>query len=445
MLQNKSFGKKNKLQFSNISMLFILLVLIVVSSNMNWGKDHWKRILSSDAKGYYAYLPAVFIYQDLNFGFFEQIEQEKYFNDNLYYDYRAYWDEKTISKYYCGTALAQLPFFLTAHLLSYVLDYEMDGYSKLYMVFINLAAIFYLFIGLFFLNKVLQCYQIRDKNRSIVLLAILFGTNIFYYTIVEPGMSHIYSFAFISMFIYYGLQYFTINKLKYIYILAILTGIIILIRPVNGIILFSLPFLAQSKTQFLNGVKFLFKNKITTVFAIFLGLIIPFIQLVFYKFSTGSFFVYSYTGEGFNFLNPHVFDILFSYKKGLFLYTPLLFISLGGGYFLWKKNKFEFYSLFAFLFLITFILSSWSNWWYGGSFSSRAYLEYIPLFAILLGIALQNIKKQILRRTYIGLVFLLVIVCQIQTYQYRYYQIHWEDMNKETYWEVFLRVDKVLN
>ena len=221
-------------------------------------------------------------------------------------------------------------------------------------------------------------------------------------------------------------------------------GIIILIRPVNGIILFILPFLAQNKTQFNSGFKFLFIGKIKLVLAILIGLSIPFIQLVIYKLSTGSFFVYSYINEGFNFLDPHFFDILFSYKKGLFVYSPLLFISLWGGYYLKKKNKFEFYSLFFFLVLLTYVLSSWSNWWYGGSFSSRVFLEYIPLFAILMGVALQNFKNPIFKRVYVVLIIFMLIFCQVQTYQYRYQQIHWEDMTKEKYWDVFLRVDKLI-
>ena len=70
-----------------------------VSSNLNWGKDHWKGILEADAKGYYAYLPAIFIYHDLNFGFFEKIEKEQYYDKNLYYDYTAGSNGKRINKY----------------------------------------------------------------------------------------------------------------------------------------------------------------------------------------------------------------------------------------------------------------------------------------------------------------------------------------------------------
>ena len=50
----------------------VSILLIWISSNLNWGKDNWKGMLEADAKGYYAYLPATFIYQDLNFGFFDE-------------------------------------------------------------------------------------------------------------------------------------------------------------------------------------------------------------------------------------------------------------------------------------------------------------------------------------------------------------------------------------
>ena len=167
------------------------------------------------------------------------------------------------------------------------------------------------------------------------------------------------------------------------------------------------------------------------------------IQLIIYKISTGNFLVYSYQNQGFDFLSPHFIDILFSYRKGLFLYTPLLFISLIGSYFLWNESRFQFYSWFSFFIFITYIFSSWYMWYYGGSFSSRVYVEYLPLFMILLAKAITGIKKTINKKLFIGVIVLLIIVCQIQIYQYRYFQIHWSKMTKEQYWDVFLRLDKI--
>lgn len=428
---------------SKISLLAIMLIMTVVSSNLNWGDDNWKDIVEADGKGYYAYLPAVFIYHDLNFGFFEKIEMGKYYNKNIFYDYRSYSNDKTIDKYYSGTALTMMPFFLIAHALSHFSGNDTDGFSKLYMVFVSVAALFYLLLGLIFLNSSFNFFEIKEWQKSLILFASVFGTNLFYYTVSEPGMSHVYSFAFVSMFFYYSLKYFrTFNK-KFVPALAIIAAIIILIRPVNGLIILIWPFAAGSFEQLKKGIVNILKYKKVLIISSFLFIGILSIQFIIYKISTGSFFVYSYTEEGFNFFDPHFIDILFSYRKGLFLYTPIFLLSFTGAIYLWKSHKFLFYSWFAFFIIVTYILSSWWNWYYGGSFSSRVYVEFIPLFMVLLAIALSKTKKKSLKISLITAIVLLTLICQIQTYQYRYYQIHWSEMTKEKYWDVFLRIDKI--
>ena len=79
---------QNKIDSPKLFILITGLVMTLVSNNFNWTKESWKHILEADAKGYYAYLPATFIYHDLNFGFFDEIEKEKYYNPNTYYYYR---------------------------------------------------------------------------------------------------------------------------------------------------------------------------------------------------------------------------------------------------------------------------------------------------------------------------------------------------------------------
>jgi len=258
-------------------------------------------------------------------------------------------------------------------------------------------------------------------------------------------MSHIYSFAFISMFIYFSKQYFLSFQRVNITRLALILGIIILIRPVNGLIVLTWPFAARNFSVLRNGFLTAINNKIRLILSFLMLLGILSLQLIIYKISTGTFLIYTYEDEGFNFLNPQIINILFSYKKGLFLYTPLFLLSLTGGIFLWKSSKFEFYSWFGFFILITYVFSSWWMWYYGGSFSSRVYVEYIPLFMVLLALALNKINQKNFKILFATIIILITIVCQIQTYQYRYYHIHWSDMNKEKYWDVFLRIDKLIN
>lgn len=425
------------------TLLIVGVIVISVSSNIHWGQDHWKNILEADAKGYYAYLPATFIYHDLNFGFFDKIEKETYYNSNLFYDYRSFAHGKIINKYYCGTAICQLPFFGIAHILSPYMGFEQDGYSKLYLVMVNVAAIFYLLLGLYFTDKVLQKRQILANTRAIVLYAFALGTNLFYYTIGECGMSHVYSFALVSLFVHLLQGYFEDGKWLKLNAALALAGLIVLVRPVNGLVVLSAIFIAGNgdvlKKRFLNALKHIG----SIVPGLVLGMLFPMLQLIIYKVSTGHFVVYSYLNEGFNFTQPHILDFLISYKKGMFVYTPMLFISLAGCYTLFKKSLFEGWSFVLFLLAVVYVLSSWWNWWYGGSFSSRVMIDYYIFFMIALASFIQKVTTKLTRRLLIGLVIATILFTQIQTYQYRYYKIHWEEQTKDRYWSEFMRIDKL--
>ncbi|MBC7864969.1 MAG: hypothetical protein IAF38_18490 [Bacteroidia bacterium] len=421
---------------------FIMLVMLWASSNLNWGKDYWRGIVESDAKGYYAYLPATFIYNDLNFGFFDSIEKVKYFDEHYYYDYRTQQNTKTINKYFCGTAVMQIPFFFASHIATKFSPQDADGFSKYYCIGINLAGIFYLFIGILFLKKLLRLYSVSEWTQFWVLPAIVFGTNLFYYSVVEPGMSHVYSFALIACFLVNAKKmcgYYSSRRVIYI---AILLALIFLIRPANILIVFSIPFLAGTKESFFVLLTQLKKDLKHVFISLFLFVIISSLQFIIYKISCGSFFVYSYGAEGFNFATPHMIDILFSYRKGLFLYTPIYLVCLSGIYFMFKRSKWEGTFFTLFFLLLTYVLSSWWSWWYGGSYSSRVYVEFLPLFAVCLALTLQQLKG-VSKKIVTGFVVLLILFCQVQTYQYRYNQITWDEMTKEKYWNVFMRVDKL--
>lgn len=425
-----------------IHIFIIALIYVFITSNFHWGKDNWKGVLESDAKGYYAYLPAFFIYQDPNFKFIDEIEKSQYTFPHLRYDFRVGKPDQTTSKYYIGTSICQVPFFLAGHLFAYISDTEMNGYSPWYMRWICLSSIFYACFGMFFFLKWAERHAISDKIIALLLYAIAFGTHLFVYTLVEPGMSHVYSFGLISAFIYYCTVFSENKRNSSLFILSLLLGLIVLVRPINGLIVISIPFLMGNWVQLKEFIHQLFTNKSKLIIAIVIFIALLSIQLLWYKNATGNWWLYSYGDEGFNFHSPHIIDILFSYKKGLFLYTPLFLLGTISVILNWmKSNSFKFFAWAFFIGLITYVFSSWHSWYYGGSFSSRVYVEYIPLFVLPLAVylhRLNNWKKTLS----IALVGILILVCQIQSYQYRYYEIHFSDMDKEKYWEVFLMRNK---
>ena len=425
-----------------IPLIFVFLLLYTAKTN--WSDGQWESVIEADAKGYYAYLPALLIYGDLNFGFYDKVEVENTYDQNLIYDYRAYYEGRCINKYYAGESFLVLPFFATAHLISHFYGYPTDGYSRLYVISITIAALFYLLIGLMALRRTFFLFGISEFNSLIVISTLIFGTNLFYYSIGEVGMTHVYSFSMISIFIYQVSKYFNEFQGKRIVYGAIFLGLIILIRPINAIIIFSIPFLSQNVNNFMRGLKNYFLRWKILMLSIVIILSICSIQLIIYKWQTGTFFVYSYGKEGFNFGSPQIANFLFSYKKGFFLYTPICLISLFGFASIWK-DKFKVITLFCFLFFVVYTLSSWWMWYYGGSFSSRVMVDFLPFYAILLGLLLQGTSKTFLRGTCFTVFFLLVLLNQIQTLQYRYYVIHWSNMDKESYWDTFLDIEPILN
>lgn len=422
------------------TILLILTTLVTVwtSSNINWGKDRWTRIIKVDGNGYYAYLPAIFIYHDLNFGFFEDIASREGY-ENMKYEYRYDHNGHIVNKYFAGTALAQFPFFLTAHFYYWLTGQSMDGYSRLYLIAINLASIFYLVVSLIFLNKILSLYGISEVNKALALTATVFGTNLFYYTVYEPSMSHVYSLAFVTMFFYFTLKYFREFHSKYLIIAALLLGMTVLIRPINILVLSAVPFLSGDWKTLRKSLHHKIIYGKTTILALVIFIIPLLLQALIYYLQTGRPWVYSYGEERFYFDQPNIIKMLFSYRKGMFIYAPVLFVSLGGLYFLFKRKvSLVFFWLSSFL-LITYVLSCWHQWYYGGSFGSRVFIEYYALFAILLGALLQGIKRRGPRIALNSLLIILTAYSIIQTYQYYAGIIHWSEMDRELYWEVFLK------
>jgi hypothetical protein len=251
-------------------------------------------------------------------------------------------------------------------------------------------------------------------------------------------MSHAYSAAAISGFFVLFLNYIKKSTNKRLFLLGALLGLIVLIRPINALCVFALPILFGSWKEFTAFLKHLFAKPVRILYPIITFLAVVSIQFIIYKIQTNEFFLYSYVGESLNVLKPNLSNFLISYKKGLFVYAPILFISLLGIFYLFKASAFRAVWWLLFTFGLIWVLSSWHQWWYGGGFGSRVMIEYLLMWAIPLGFLLKHAKPPV-RWSAVVICLLLVLLSQHQTQQYMMGMIHWENMTKEAYWSVFLR------
>jgi hypothetical protein len=416
------------------SLIICLLISIYFIKNTisiaPW--DH-KKIIDQDVIFYYGYLPAAFIYHDLAFHF----PSQPGFKGTV-------WCIPTptgngIMKMTMGTAILYSPFFGLAHLYTKLSGGLADGYSFYYHMALIWAGVFYLILGLFLMRKILS--QIFDDTVvSIVLIALSFGTNLNNYATWDGAMSHVYSFSMFALAFWVFLKWLKSPTYWITIILGLATGMIVLIRPTNIMFVFFLGMYFffrhgsfKEKWQFISGLKW--KLPVLAISACLVCL--P--QIIYWKIFTGQYFFFSYQGERFYFNNPHIIDGLFSYNKGWFVYTPLMWFAVAGLFAMRGKYKEWLWPTIITMTISIYIIFSWWCWWYGGGFSARALIEYYVIMSLPLGAFCAYIlQKNLIFKTVAAVVLSSILWLNLfQQQQYRTSLLHYDSMSKQVYWAIW--------
>lgn len=405
-------------------------------------EGRWLNTISGDGFGYYAYLNAVF----LPSGFEYDMEKDG-LNYGKYpvhpYDLLPFDTDSTrFTKYFPGTALLISPFYLTALVISQVTEYDTDGFSIPFQYSVLLSAIFYLLVALYFLRALLKTYSLSENQIILILLPTAIGTNLINYVWNEPSYSHLYVFFAVSGFLLFLRKFTLSNNSKHLIVAVTFFGLGIIVRPTSALVFLAIPLITESKERFGLFIQTLFNQKfrllasalILTMFA-FLYLFTNYLQFEEWR-------LWTYTGESFDFLHPNFQAFLFSYKKGLFVYTPYLLLLIPAFVALFKGSKFIAYSFLLFFLTIIFVLSSWWAWSYGGSFGSRSFIDFLPVVVLFIGIYFSHSSFQKPHYWLIAIFSLLAISLNlIQNYQYSRSIIDYDNMDDEKYWQVFLKTD----
>lgn len=397
------------------------------------------KVIQWDIKNYYAYLPAVFIYGDHSLEFTR--EDPEFFGDK-------FWPIPTPSGGLVivtsmGLAILYFPFFLMGHLAAWLTGVEMNGFSPPYAFFLVLSSLFYVIIGLNVLRKVLLRY-FSDGITAMTLLAMFFATNLLFYTAFEGPMSHAYNFALFALFMWLTIHWHEKPGVKNSLMLGLLAGLIVLIRPTNIVLLvFFVLYDVKSFNDLKQRIVFLGRKYNLVLFMAAAAFLVWLPQMLYWKSVSGHWLYYSYKEEeGFFFGNPQIIRGLFSYRKGWLLYTPIMVFAFSGIALLWKYRRAFFWPIFLFSVINIYVVLSWWSWWYGGGFGQRAFIESYALLAIPFATLLYAAGKwrKGVQRLLVTLTFLLMVHGIFQTAQYHYGAIHWDSMNKTTYWASLGRV-----
>lgn len=401
------------------------------------------RVIDSDGAGYYAYLPALFIYHDLEFKFCQEGQPQKIdfsaANHTLFMNRTK--EGKLINKYFIGTAIAEMPFFLIPYGTASWFGYHVNGYSFPFQVAIAFAAFFYVLLGLDQIRKLLLKKGISEPVTAAVLLLIFLGTNLYHYTSTEPSMSHAYSFCFVALFLNQVHNAIHLQKRSSLVWSIILLAMIILLRPVNGVVLFTIPFIAGSMNALKSGFNFAMKNYKMVIVGTCSAFVLFFLQFLIYKLSVGKWFADSYSGEHIDLMNAHIHSVLFSWRKGWFVYTPLMIFAVAGFFFL--KSHFERFAFLAFWMINVWVISSWQTWMYGGCLGMRPMIDTYAVMAIPLAFFVQSASKRWFKLLTWPVLGFVVVLNLIQHYQYNIGILPYDEMTGEKYEKIFLKTSRL--
>ncbi|MHB8258651.1 MAG: hypothetical protein ACYDCN_00605 [Bacteroidia bacterium] len=424
-----------------------VITLILISSIFSVYKiNNVERYqISWDVLGYYLYLPATFIHHDptlKDISWLTKANEDHHLAGNLY---MVSQNEKGEPMYFflMGMAFFYLPFFLLATIYCSMCGFAVDGFSLPYQYFLVIGGLIYTIIGLVFFRKILLQF-FSEKLTSLLMILIAFGTNyISELTTNNLGTVNVI-FMLTTIIIWNTIKWHETYAGKRLIIICVCITLATLVKPTEVFVVM-LPLLwgVTSIETAKQKLAKLWESRKHIFIAIPICLIIVLPQMLYWHHKTGMFIYDSYknAGVGLDWWSPHIINVLFSYRKGWLVYTPLMAFSLIGFYFLYKKNKQLFFASAIYFLVCFYIISSWTEWWYGSAYSIRPLIATYPILGICLGYFLQFINKSntVVKVIISQIILFFVFLNQFQWWQYKNYILDPYRTTKEYYWATFLK------
>lgn len=342
-----------------------------------------------DTFGYHLYLPATFIHGDPLVKDMAWVEQARSDHDAsaTLYQISTMPNGSRVVRYPIGLAVTWTPWFLAGHVAAKITGHPQDGYSMPYQMAIILGVMGYFLLGLLLLRSVLaRLFNGRVAWVTIALLVL--GTNLLDQSLGGQTMPHLTLFSLYAAILYFTLRWRSSGTIRDAVPLAVVMGLAALIRPTE-IVCVLIPLLWPAADG-LTWARRLRAQWRSWVVIAGIMLLIGMVQFTYWKLATGNWLIDSYAnpGEGLDLLAPHTIPFLFSFRKGWFLYTPLMLLATAAIALLWRHRHVAAKPMLVFFCLNLYLVSSWTCWWYADSFSSRAMVGSYAVMAIPLAASL---------------------------------------------------------
>lgn len=413
-----------------------VIAIIIVSSISVWLAGNLGAFginkIKDDVIGYNSYTSAVFIKKDISLKFYKD-------SSSWYNDRGMIWANRTtkgspVMKPTYGLSLMYLPFTIWPVLFSDATT----GYELPFSIAICVSSLVYFILSLIVLYKTLKLLKFNNNSIAFTIYCVSLGTNLFAYSGIVLGMPHVYDFFLLTCALYCTIKWHLNPKWKYASLLGVCFGLLVLIRPTN--IFLTLAFFIYDFKSVKSTLILFQRYKLHILLMGLIAFIIIVPQLLYWKYITGHYFFNSYVGERFFFNDPKIIDFLFGFRKGWFIYTPLILIAFYGIYKLKKQNPFFLPTLFI-VFILIYLNSSWWCWWFGGGYGARPMIETYPLLAIGFAAFYNQLFSYTKRKVAVTFTLFLILFNCKSVHLYRINAIHFDGMTFRAYLYTLFKID----
>jgi hypothetical protein len=333
--------------------------------------------IRSDGYSYYVYLPSWFLYHDATL---ERVADDCCGGTFPAFTSIVRWPEtgRWVNPHPIGVAVLMMPFFGAAHLLTRWSNLPPDGFSLYYQHGAGLAGLSMFVAGLLFLRSLLSRY-FTDRVVLAALATTALGTNLFHYATYDSTFSHAFSFCLIAALLEVTDRWWRDQpRWTTTVALALIAALIVLTRHPNVLFLTIVPMWNPAGLWARRGS--------LVLIAVLAGACLA-PQLLIYRQATGHWWVSVYGQLGrFDFRSPHLWGVLFGVQKGLFFWSPALLLAVAGVFVdhsLARHLRGAAIVVFA---LDTYLIASWSDWQFGGSFGHRGFTDGLALAAVFFAV-----------------------------------------------------------
>src|SRR5215204_2136717 len=360
--------------------LFALLFVIGMSFQLRLSAR-----LQSDGFYYYAYLRSLVFDRDVDFtNDYKMLglgDKTHLFNPTPTGHAQSAW---TI-----GPAIVWAPFFAAAHPIAKTLnasgaDVSTNGISFPYRQAVCVAGLVYGLLGSWFMYRMTATFFSRRKAAAATAFTVC-GSFMLWYLVKEPSMTHAPSMAGVAGFTWFWVATRDRRTPAQWALLGGLAGFITLIRWQNA--LFAVMPACEAITALVTGwrsgdpqgvKKTLSCGLLFTVFAV-----IAFVpQMLAWRAIYGTYLAVSPVGPQIRWWDPHLADILWSSRNGLFSWSPIIYLGAIGLLVFAATRPRIGVPMVLTVSAMVFFNSSIQDWWGSSGFGGRRFDGTIPIFAV---------------------------------------------------------------